>query len=448
MHGFIIAGTNSGCGKTTISIGLMALLKSRGMKVAPFKTGPDYIDPLFHSKVLDTPSYNLDSFMLSHPALKYLYRKHTKDKDIAIIEGVMGMYDGIGEHFTGSSYELSKILGLPIILVVSCKSLYQSVAAIVKGFMALKVDANVQGVLLNHVPNNEYYQFLKSIIERDCEIPCVGYVPTDRDIALESRHLGLIQAEEVDNLSRKVEKLTQILKDTINIEKLLEISGHKNIQDPGFALPDMDLSDLHIGVAYDKAFRFYYKDNLELLELLGAHLYYFSPLESTRLPEKCNCLYIGGGYPEVFAGELSANKKLLDAIKNAVHNGMPIYAECGGLMYLAERIIALDGQVAEMTGIFNASIQMTHKLQHFGYALVKYKDVESTCHEFHHSKIITAGTDPNYTLEFELVKPEKHEQWRCGLKQGNCLAGYAHVHFYSNFQFFKQIVKLWKQTTI
>ncbi len=426
----------------------MALLKSNGMKVAPFKTGPDYIDPLFHSEVLKTPSYNLDSFMLSQPALKHLYYKHTKDKDIAIVEGVMGMYDGIGEHSTGSSYELSKILGLPIILVVSCKSLYQSAAAIVKGFMAFKAGANVQGVLLNHVPNNEYYQFLKSIIERDCEIPCVGYVPTDRDIALESRHLGLIQAEEVDNLSRKVEKLTQILKDTINIEKLLEISRHSDIQDPGLDLPDMDLSDLHIGVAYDKAFRFYYKDNLELLELLGAHLCYFSPLESSGLPEKCNCLYIGGGYPEVFAGKLSANKKLLTTIKNAAQNGMPIYAECGGLMYLAEKIIALDGQVAEMTGIFNASIQMTHKLQRFGYALVKFAGAESKCHEFHHSKIVSTAPKPNYTLEFELTKPEKQGQWQCGLKQGNCLAGYAHIHFYSNFQFFKQIVKLWKQTTI
>ncbi|MDA3892516.1 MAG: cobyrinate a,c-diamide synthase [Salinivirgaceae bacterium] len=448
MHGFLIAGTNSGCGKTTVTIGLMALLKSHGHKIAPFKTGPDYIDPLFHSEVLETPSYNLDSYMLSEQTIGHLFIKHCKDKDIAIVEGVMGMYDGMGKNATGSSYEVSQLLNLPVILVVSCKGLYQSVSAIVRGFSKLKSDANVKGVILNNVASDEYYQFLKTIVERDCNISCLGYVPTDKYFALESRHLGLIQAEEVNDLSKKVEKLTQTLAKTIDTKKLLEISKLKTIESTNFTIPNIDLSSLHIGVAHDKAFRFYYKDNLELLEELGARLHYFSPLKSTQIPQKCNCLYLGGGYPEVFIEELSANKGLLKNIKQVVVAGMPVYAECGGLMYLADKIIALDGTSHQMTGVFNAAVQMTKRLQRFGYAQVNYNGTQANCHEFHRSEIVNETSEPNYTLEFELNKPEKQKEWQCGLMQNNCLAGYAHVHFYSNFQFFKQIVKLWKQAII
>lgn len=445
-QGFIIAGTNSGCGKTTVTIGLMALLKSLGKNIAPFKTGPDYIDPLFHRQVLQMPSYNLDSFLLSSSAIKYLYNKHTQNKDISIVEGVMGMYDGMGNHAIGSTYELSQILNLPVILVVGCRGLYQSVAAIVKGFANFKQATNVKGVILNHVSSADHFAFLKSIIERECNVSCVGYVPTNKQFSLESRHLGLIQAEEVSELDSKVNKLQETLSTTIDLEKLLAITQvESNEEEVKYALPAIDLTTLNIGVAYDKAFRFYYKDNLELLEELGATLQYFSPINDASLPEDINCLYIGGGYPEVFAHKLATNVSLRMQIKEAVENGMPCYAECGGLMYLTESIIDIKGEEYSMCGVFNSTIQMTKRLQRFGYAIAEYDGVTTKCHEFHRSQIIENESASNYKLTYQLHKPEKPMAWQCGLHANHCLAGYAHVHFYSDVDFFKKIVSLWKK---
>ncbi len=448
MKGFIIAGTNSGCGKTTATIGLMALLKSLNYNITPFKTGPDYIDPLFHSKVLRVPSYNLDSFMLSESAIKYLYKKHSINADLSIIEGVMGMYDGMGQYSLGSTYELSRILNIPVILVVNCKGLYQSVAAIIKGFANFKEGTKVRGVILNHVSSKDHFKFLQSIIEKDCGIKCIGYIPNNKDFALESRHLGLIQAEEVEELDRKIELLKETFSQTIDFRRLMSIADSKEMSKDKFELPNLDLSSLHIGVAFDKAFRFYYKDNLELLEELGANLHYFSPIEDKQLPEECNCLYLGGGYPEVFAYELSQNKSLLKEIKDKINNGMPAYAECGGLMYLTEKIITQDQEEHEMTGVFEASVQMTKRLQRFGYAIAQYEGESTPCHEFHRSQIIPNHTDVNYKLKYQLKKPEKELEWQCGLQYKNCLGAYAHVHFYADLNFFEKITELWKRAII
>lgn len=448
MRGFVIAGTNSGCGKTTTSIGLMALLKSLDYDIAPFKTGPDYIDPLFHSEILGTPSYNLDSFLIPKSAIIYLFKKHTLNKSIAIVEGVMGMYDGMGVAAKGSTYELSQLLNLPIVLVVNCKGLYQSVSAIVKGFLSLKENSNVKGVIFNHCPGDEYYTFLKAIVEKECEVSCVGYIPSNKGFALESRHLGLIQAEEIGELSEKVEELKCTLESTIEIDKLLKISQFDEVPIGNFKLPDINLSGLHIGVARDKAFSFYYRDNLDLLEELGATLHYFSPLDHKYLPQQCNCLYLGGGYPEVFAHDLSKNKTLLHQISKVAKEGMPVYAECGGLMYLTDKIIDLDENEYSMVGVFNASVHMTKRLQKFGYANLSYQNETTKCHEFHRSKILSEGYDGNYTLQYNLSKPEKQKEWTCGLKYNNCLAGYAHVHFYSNFLFLEKIANLWKKAII
>nr|WP_319399155.1 cobyrinate a,c-diamide synthase [uncultured Carboxylicivirga sp.] len=444
MKGFVLAGTNSGCGKTTVSIGLMSLLKSKGLQVAPFKTGPDYIDPLFHQKILDTPSYNLDTYMLPSEAIQYLFSKHCISKDIAVIEGVMGMYDGKGEESQGSTHELSQQLNLPVVLVVNCKGLYQSVGAIVKGFVNYKSNSSVKGVILNHCSSKEYYNFLKGIIEKECGVKCVGYVPFNKDFSLESRHLGLVQAEEVEDLQAKVQQLTQHLADTIDVNALLEISELEPTKSATLQLPDIDLSDLHIGVAYDKAFRFYYRDNLELLQELGATLHYFSPLSDRCLPNNCNCLYIGGGYPEVFATQLSANSPLLQHVNEQVQKGLPVYAECGGLMYLTQKIISLEGEEFPMTGIYNTDVQMTKRLQRFGYAQLEYNGISTRCHEFHHSDLIEDENHCNYIKTYQLSKTEKLTDWQCGLLYKNCLAGYAHNHFYSNFEFFKELIKLWR----
>lgn len=451
MRGIVIAGTNSGCGKTTVTIGLVSLLAERGHKIAPFKTGPDFIDPAFHRKVTGTPSYNLDTFLMRSEVINHLYANHTKNKDFAVVEGVMGLYDGMGDEATGSAAELSKLLDLPVLLVVSCKSMYQSVAAIVSGFKHFDPQVNVAGVILNHVPNADSYAFLKKYIETHTGVPCVGYLPTNKDISLESRHLGLVQAGEVAGLDEKIEKLTALLRETIDVELLEKIATQAKIQAVSLQVAEpwkRDLSSLRIAVARDKAFQFYYENNLELLEENGAELLYFSPLNDAHLPLNIDAIYIGGGYPEVFAKELSENKSMLQEMKTAAVWGLPIFAECGGLMYLTEGIEDAEGDFNPMVGVFNCKVQMTGRLQRFGYCNVSYNESMTRAHEFHRSRIIPAAEEPNYTMSYQLSKPEKNKNWTCGLKYKNVLGGYAHFHFWSEPLFYHQIIDLWMQKTI
>jgi cobyrinic acid a,c-diamide synthase len=451
MRGIVIAGTNSGCGKTTVTIGLMRLLAERGHKIAPFKTGPDFIDPAFHSRVTGTSSYNLDTFLMRAEVIKHLYAKHTENKDFAVVEGVMGLYDGMGDEATGSAAELSKLLDLPVLLVVSCKSMYQSVAAIVSGFKHFDPQVNVAGVILNHVPNADSYVFLKKYIETHAGVLCVGYLQTNMDISLESRHLGLVQAGEVIGLDEKIEKLTAILRETIDVELLEKISTQAKLQAVSLELAEpwkRDLSSLRLAVARDHAFQFYYHDNLELLEENGAELVYFSPLNDAHLPPDIDAIYIGGGYPEVFAKELSENKSMLQEMKTAAVWGLPIFAECGGLMYLTDGIEDGEGHFNPMVGVFNCKVQMTARLQRFGYCNVSYNESVTRAHEFHRSRIIPAAEEPNYTMSYQLTKPEKNKSWTCGLKYKNVLGGYAHFHFWSEPLFYHQIIDLWMQKTI
>jgi cobyrinic acid a,c-diamide synthase len=451
MKGIVIAGINSGCGKTTVTMGLLALLQDAGYKIAPFKTGPDFIDPVFHGKVTGTNSYNLDSFLLSREVIQYLYSKHCKDKDFAVVEGVMGLFDGLGHESAGSTAQLSKILGLPVILVVSCKSLYQSVAAIIAGYKQFDTEVNIAGVILNHAPGGESYNFLKNYIETHTGVPCVGYLPSNKEISLESRHLGLVQAEEVDGFSQKLGKLKATFSETIDL-KMLESIANKarpTKYTKETALPwKRNLHGLRLGVAFDKAFQFYYRDNLELLQENGAKLLYFSPIEGEHLPKGVQALYYGGGYPEVFARELSNNNQMLSEVKNAAIAGLSIFAECGGLMYLTAGISDLQEVFYPMANVFNCTTLMTSRLQRFGYCNVQYEGVNTCAHEFHHSQLKPATIAPNYRQQFQINKPEKNKQWTCGLQHKNVLAGYPHFHFWSGPQFYHKIIDLWMQKTI
>ena len=446
MKGLIIAGTQSGCGKTTVTIGLMKLLKSKGLQVAPFKTGPDFIDPMFHEFVTKTSSYNLDSFMLGENMVKHLFAKHSQSADIAVVEGVMGLYDGIGPESKSSTAELSQILDLPVVLVLNCTAIYQSVAAIVAGFKAYMPELNIAGVILNKLSGNEHYQFLKEIIEQKTGVRCLGYLPSNKAFGLESRHLGLMQAEEVGDLTERIDLLVETMEETLDIQSLLDIAEMQPPKaDPAIAAPARpDLTGLHLGVAYDKAFRFYYRDNLELLEECGATLHYFSPINDAQLPAKVQALYLGGGYPEVFASKLSDNRSMLEEIKTRANAGMPVFAECGGLMYLTSAIVS-DNEEHKMAGFFNCKVQMTQRLQRFGYAEVAYQGAKTRCHEFHHSHIVPSEETPNYQFQYKLEKPEKNKAWECGLLRKNVLGGYAHIHFYSDPHFFQQIAELWKK---
>lgn len=442
-NGFVVAGTNSGCGKTTVTIGLMRLLKRKGYSVAPFKTGPDYIDPAFHGMATEADSHNLDSWILSAETVKSLFSKYSSNKDVAIVEGVMGMHDGLGENCSGSTAELARMTGMPVVLVVNCKALYQSVGAIVNGFVNFDKRVRVAGVILNHVYSDNQFAFLKKFVEERCGVKCFGYLPPCSDIALDSRHLGLIQAEEVDELLRKIDLAADLLEQHCDIAQLLEATY---IDDPIIhhgttAWPD--LSGLTIGVARDKAFSFYYKANLDLLKENGAKLVYFSPVNDPQVPANVDALYLGGGYPEVFAKELGANKSMRENIRQLAENGMPIYAECGGLMYLTEGIVPVDGEFYPMCGVFNCKTEMTARLQNFGYCLVAWDGVTSRAHEFHHSKLILEDRPSSYELTFHIEKPELPRNWQGGLRRKNVLAGYPHIHFYANPDFYKKIADLW-----
>ena len=444
MKGFLVAGTDSGCGKTTVAIGLMALFRRRGWKVAPFKSGPDFIDPMFHEAATGTASYNLDSYLLGDDALRRLCAKHAADRDITIVEGAMGLFDGLGPESLGSAAELAGKLGLPVILVVSCKALHQSAAAMVAGYNAL-LPGGLRGVILNHVHGMEQYRQLKDLVERKTGVPCLGHLPPEARLELGSRHLGLLQAEEVGDLQGKLDRLARLLEEGCDLPALEAMADGFAPPAPVSA-PDFGarLDGLRLGVAQDAAFRFYYRDNLELLQGLGAELAPFSPLADARLPARVDALYVGGGYPEVHAERLAANASLRREIRERVGQGFPVFAECGGLMYLTEAIVA-DGREFPMAGVFNCRAHMTKRLQRFGYAELEFEGAHTRCHEFHHSQLEPSSVPPNHQLQYRLRKPESGREWACGLRRNNCLAGYAHVHFHSSPEFFKRLAALWTQ---
>lgn len=447
MKGIMIAGTASGVGKTTITSGIMAALTKRKINVAPFKTGPDYIDPAFHQFVTGNISYNLDGWMLNEDVIRYLYCKNSKDKDIAIIEGVMGLYDGAGEGTIGSSAHLSQILKVPIILVIDGRGMSTSAAALVQGYQNFHEDINIQGIIINNITSKKHFDLLKDIIYKYTGIPSVGYLPTNKHVSLKSRHLGLVQAEEVEDLREKVNELSNMVSKHIDLDFVLEIAesnDSKKIENPINSYENL-AEGLKIGVARDKAFSFYYQDNLNLLRELGAELVFFSPLKDSNIPN-VDALYIGGGYPEVFAKELENNVEFRNDLKDKLEDGLPAYAECGGLMYLTESITCLDNHKYKMVGFLPAKSQMTQKLQHFGYVDIEaFKSQNIKGHEFHRSLLI----DDNRGKYIYKVKKIRNNQliddWKDGLIKKNVLGAYPHIHFYSNIEFLFQLIKKCKK---
>lgn len=442
----VIAGTNSGCGKTTITTGLMAALIKRGLKVQPFKVGPDYIDPMFHSFITGRHSRNLDSWMLGEDRVSYLFAKNSLHSDEAVIEGVMGIFDGFGGYTNvGSTAHVSKIIKAPVILVVNGEGTSLSLAALVKGFVEFDREVNIKGIIINNIKTESHYKLLKEIVEENTGVAVLGYLLKTEKYSLTSRHLGLVPSGEIEGLKGKLEILAEELSKTIDLELLLKIAGEA---------PELDESLLEcpvpvnkekevkprIAVALDKAFNFYYKDNLDLLEIMGAELLYFSPMKDTKLPENIHGLYIGGGYPEIYAGELERNFSMREAIKKSIENGLPAYAECGGFMYMSESIKDKEGNTFEMVGIIEGQSEMTAGLQRFGYVeleisggnVLSEEDCKVRAHEFHYS---TTAVDEKYATSYKVMKQRKSSgvfSWNCGYKTNNLLAGYPHIHFWAN----------------
>ena len=346
----VLAAPRSDSGKTTAACALLAALTARGLTPCAFKSGPDYIDPMFHRQVLGVPSRNLDLFFSDEATAAYLLQKNSENFSLAFIEGVMGYYDGIATTTEASSWQLAKATQTPVVLVLNCKGMSVSIAAQLGGYLSYQPDSQIKGVILNQVSKSIYPE-IKALIEQRYDVAVCGYMPKMSDCSLESRHLGLVTAEEIGDLQQRLEKLGEQAMQTIDLPLLLKIAA----QAPALAVPAVQLpapnpTPLRIGVARDKAFSFYYADNLELLEQLGAQLVEFSPLHDPQLPDDLDGLLLGGGYPELYADTLSQNRTLMAQIKAALQNGLPCIAECGGFQYLCEQLEGADSKSYPMVG--------------------------------------------------------------------------------------------------
>ena len=418
----MIAGTGSGCGKTTTVCAVLQALKNRGHDVASFKCGPDYIDPMFHSEIIGTQSTNIDLFFSDEAQARSIFAKHAAE--LNIIEGVMGFYDGMSMDSEKAS-SLVKTLDAPAILVVNGRGMALSAAAVVKGYLELRRPSGIAGVIFNNI-SAMTYPLLKAAVERECGVKVFGFMPNCPECALESRHLGLVTAQEINDLRNKMQILSAQAEKSIDLDGLVELMRAQNpIEVEAFV--QAHISNVRIAVAKDKAFCFYYRDNLEMLEEMGAELIPFSPISDEKLPD-CDGLILGGGYPELYLEALSRNESMRESIRSAIADGLPTIAECGGFMYLTEYIEDYPMAGAIETSCFNAK-----KLQRFGYTTISAGNDSLLfsagdtirAHEFHYWDVENPGSDL-------VAQKPSGKCWNCAYVTDTLYAGYPHLYFPSN----------------
>jgi cobyrinic acid a,c-diamide synthase len=464
MQSILIAGTHSGCGKTTVTLGILAALRKKGLTVQPFKAGPDFIDSGLHRLAVDRPSRNLDLWMCGQEYVTDCFKRYASCADIAVIEGVMGMHDG---EF--SSADLARLLQAPVLLVVDAYGMAESAGAVVKGFVGFGVRSGPQseirdpkseikfaGVIFNRVASESHYKRLKESVR---DIPVLGYLPRELDFEIPHRHLGLTVAEENPLAGGNIQKLADTVLSHIDIDAIIRQAGdtgrkeyhregHGSIRNPQSAHPTLAGplvsagARFRIAVAYDKAFNFYYEDNLDLLKDAGAEIVRFSPLVDTAIPDTADVVYIGGGYPELHAEALSRNISMVGSIRAWAAAGRPIYAECGGLMYLSQGIRDFDNNFFAMAGVFPFETRMMRKPRLAYREIVLTRDCilgnrGERCrgHEFHYSEIAAheQKTEDRGETRIYSVKGKAGEDVRTeGFLWKNTLASYIHVHFGSN----------------
>jgi cobyrinic acid a,c-diamide synthase len=445
----VIAGAQSGVGKTTVSIGLMTVLKEAGFRVQAFKIGPDYIDPSHHRAATGRPSENLDSWMVAEDQIIELFTRAAKGADIAVIEGVMGLYDGIsGLDETGSTAQIAEILRCPVILIIDAYNVARTAAAIVLGYKKFDENVNIAGVVLNRVTGETHAVWCKEAIESTVKIPVVGWLPVNKEIELPERHLGLIPTPETEEFNAIYPKIRNFFRTRINLNMIVDIARSAGeipeVQHPIYP-SRKSVKSVAIGLAFDEAFNFYYQSNINLLEAYGAEIKCFSPIHDGELPAEIDGLYIGGGFPEMLPKELEANKHLREAIKKAAEEGMPIYGECAGLMYLTDSITDFDGESYDMVGVLKGKTLMTQK------TLVTYSLAEATrdtllCrvgsllkgHEFHNSVITDIPSDAEFAYVMKMGEGTKDK--KDGWMQYNVLASYMHIHFAQNPKIVKTFI--------
>ena len=477
----LFAAPQSGSGKTMITCGIIEVLKRQGKRVASFKCGPDYIDPMFHRQVLGVPAGNLDTYFTEDAVTRYLFWNKAKDADISILEGAMGYYDGMGgTSLQASTYELAKVTETPVILIVDAKGASVSLAAVIKGIVEYKEDSGIEAILLNRVSAG-YYDRIKAVIEKECQIPVIGYLPELKNLEVPSRHLGLVAPEEMNAFSAWVTDIAEALEQTVELDKLLTVAEgasayaedveqqviYADVEDvPDYLLPKWLLHEgtqvpeqteeeavkvagksttvrvpclsekVRIAVARDEAFSFYYAENLELLQRMGAELVFFSPLHDKELPKQIDGLLLGGGYPENFAKELEENVSMRESVRKACRKKIPCLAECGGFLYLQEKLEGSDGNTYKMTGALEGTGFRTQRLCRFGYVqvfnlsagVIGESGHQLKGHEFHYWDSTENGGD------CIAGKPGSSRTYSCMIHTNNLLAGFPHLYYYSNPQ--------------
>jgi len=456
MHkSLIIAAPSSGSGKTTISIGIMAALMKRGLTVQPFKVGPDFIDPQYHRHVTGRQSHNLDGWMMGKGPAKEVYARGSKDAGVSVIEGVMGLYDGIGaKGLQGSTAEAAELTGAPVILVVDARSMAGSVAALVRGFETHMDSIRVAGVILNRVGSERHEKLLREAVKRSCKARVIGAIPRTDGIDIPSRHLGL--TTDVPGILTKkfLNTLTGLIDAHVDMDALLKIASRARKPDAAVKEMKNPKPKARLAVAMDEAFCFYYQYNLDLLAKNGLEIVPFSPLKDGGLPDNISGIYIGGGYPEMYARGLGMNDFIKRDIMDAAEIGIPIYAECGGLMYLTEGIRDTEGVFHPMVGLLPTKARMLERRKALGYREVTIRSGKNLFtpgkkargHEFHYSDIDFMPTGVKRV--YKLLKPSTGEVEKEGYVTGSVLASYVHLHFASNREFAKSFAEKVKSVRV
>ncbi|MGI6070725.1 MAG: cobyrinate a,c-diamide synthase [Blautia sp.] len=435
----MLAAGASGSGKTLLTCGLLQVFVNRGQKTASFKCGPDYIDPMFHSRVIGAKSRNLDTFFTEPAVTRYLFQKNAASMDIAVMEGVMGYYDGVGGTTTkASAYDLARITKTPVLLIVNAKGMSVSLAAYIKGFLEYQQDSGICGVIFNQM-SPMLYPRMKQLVEGELPVRVLGYVPQVEDCVIESRHLGLVLPHEIQDLKGRLQKLAGILEQTLDVDGILALAQSaprlpkETIEDKhpafGFHLEE----PVRIGVARDEAFCFLYEDNLRLLDKMGAKLVEFSPVHGEHLPEGLDGLLLYGGYPELLGHKLEEQEAMRTEIKELLEQGFPCLAECGGFLYLHEELENMDGSITKGVGYLPGRAYRTPKLSRFGYITltsgnpVLGEDLgRIPAHEFHYFD------SPNCGETFFAAKPSSSRTWRCMHGNRTQMIGFPHLYYFGN----------------
>ncbi len=447
---FMIAGTHSGCGKTTVSLGIMAALIKRGIRVQPFKVGPDFIDPGYHALVTGRVSHNLDGWIMDQACNRNIFSRYAHDADVAVVEGVMGLYDGFsGRNDTGSSAHMSKWLGIPVILVVDARSMARSAAAVALGFKSFDKDLNVAGVVFNRLGSTAHGDIIREAMKNFPDFSVLGTLPRDKGISIPSRHLGLITVNDLGVEGLDVQGLAEWIEESIDMDALLAktrwhvTAEHRDDSyNDDFRLEAVRKRGrdrkVGIAVALDKAFCFYYQENIRLLEEAGAEIVFFSPMRDKSLPPGVKGVILGGGYPELHVERLSLNRDLIHEIRRAAFDGMPIYAECGGFMFLMEEFEDIKGDVYPLAGIFPFRCRMENRLKALGYREVTIRK-DSVLgpagtvirgHEFHYSYIYK--TRSNVSAIYMIADRKGISEREDGFQVKRVLGSYVHFHWGSN----------------